>query len=395
MRAGGHEAMKQTQGRGAPGAESTDMQSRRKMMLKAARLRTLGYAFLSAGFCCVLTANAAAQSVVPGLKAFHASFSSSGGDSSSSAPAESVEGSLSGTVVDGDGAAVPQAQVALQPQGSSEVLHVNSQDDGTFEFPRVSAGQYHVRVARDGFAPWEGKASLEPGQPLRMGDIALLISRADSIEVRASGRQIAEAQVQLEEQQRVLGVFPNFYASYVPNAEPLSAGEKFRLAMRFAGDPVAFGMAGVVSGSEQRANTFRGYGRGGSGYSRRFGAAYADGLTSTMLGQAAFPALFHQDPRYFVKGTGSVSSRFMYAVATMVICKGDNRHWQFNYSNVLGNFASAGLSNAYYPASDRGAGLVIQNALTATALGAVGGLFQEFLLHRMTPHLPDYTSAGE
>jgi hypothetical protein len=126
---------------------------------------------------------------------------------------------------------------------------------------------------------------------------------------------------------------------------------------------------------------------------KRFGAAYTDGLTSTLFGQALLPAIFHQDPRFFVKETGSTGSRFLYAMASMVICKGDNRRWQMNYSNVLGNFASAGLSNVYYPSANRGAGLVVQNALTATALGAVGGLFQEFVLHRMTPHVPDYGSA--
>ena len=61
-----------------------------------------------------------------------------------------------------------------------------------------------------------------------------------------------------------------------------------------------------------------------------------------------------------------------------------------NYSNVLGNLGSAGISNAYYPSASRGVGLVVGNAMTATAMGAVGALFQEFLLHRMTPHVPDY-----
>jgi len=32
--------------------------------------------------------------------------------------------------------------------------------------------------------------------------------------------------------------------------------------------------------------------------------------------------------RYFYKGTGSVRSRILYALATSVICKGDNGHWQ-------------------------------------------------------------------
>ena len=58
---------------------------------------------------------------------------------------------------------------------------------------------------------------------------------------------------------------------------------------------------------------------------------------------------------------------------------------QPNYSNVLGNLASAGISNAYYPAADRnGARLIIDNWLIGTASGAIGTLFQEFLVKKIS-----------
>ena len=72
-----------------------------------------------------------------------------------------------------------------------------------------------------------------------------------------------------------------------------------------------------------------------------------------MLGGAVFPSLFKQDPRYFYKGTGSISSRALYAIANSVICKGDNERWQPNYSAILGGIAAGGISNLYYPASNR------------------------------------------
>ncbi len=301
------------------------------------------------------------------------------------------EGTLGGTVEDTSDAAVPDALVTLvDKSGRHGPLHVRSGGDGGFAFAEVPAGTYTVTVEREGFEQSTSGAELGAGQRLELGEIALTVRAREAVEVRASGRDVAEAQMELAEKQRVLGVFPNFYASYAPNAQPLSGGQKLRLASRFSVDPVAFLMAGVVAGSEQRAHTFPGYRLGASGYGKRFGAAYTDGLTSTMLGQAVFPALLHQDPRYFVKGTGSFASRVMYAVASTVMCKGDNGRWQVNYSNVLGNLGSAGISNVYYPAASRGIGLVVGNAMTATAMGAVGGLFQEFLLHRMTPGVPDY-----
>lgn len=303
---------------------------------------------------------------------------------------------MRGTVTDTGEAAVPGATVTLVREGSGEEIRAESDSEGVFALHDVAPGAYRLTVERAGFEAWTQPEVVNAGRPLELGEIALAVSPVSSaVEVRASTREIAQAQVELEERQRVLGVFPNFYASYVPNPEPLAPAMKMHLAWRFAGDPVAFAMAGVVAGSEQRANTFSAYGPGAPGYMKRFGAAYTDGLTSTLLGQAVLPMLLHQDPRYFVKGTGSIGSRALYAMASMVICKGDDRRWQMNYSNMLGNFASASLSNLYYPAANRGAGLVVQNALTATALGAVGGLFQEFLLHRMTPNVPDYAASGE
>lgn len=301
-------------------------------------------------------------------------------------PAPLVAGSLSGLVLDDTQAAIPGAMVTLQNEVGTSTLQVASAEDGSFVLEAVPSGVYRVRVEREGFGAWEGSARVTAGQRLGMGNIALgaPLARA-TIEVRASRREIAEAQMEMQEHQRVLGVFPNFYASYAADPEPLSAGQKLRLAWRFATDPTAFAMAGIVAGAQQGDGSFAGYGGGPRGYLRRTGATYADGLTSTLIGQAALPILFRQDPRYFVKGTGSVRSRILYAMASTVICRGDNRRWQMNYSNVLGNLFAAGLSNAYYPTDDRGAGLLVQNGLVSTALGAVGGLFQEFLLHRMTP----------
>jgi hypothetical protein len=52
---------------------------------------------------------------------------------------------------------------------------------------------------------------------------------------------------------------------------------------------------------------------------------------------------------------------------------------------VLGNLASASLSNLYYPSSDRdNAQLTIDNWLVGTASGAISSLFQEFLVKKIS-----------
>jgi hypothetical protein len=201
--------------------------------------------------------------------------------------------------------------------------------------------------------------------------------------------QVAEDEIKVEEKQRLLGVFPNFYVSYIPNAVPLTKKQKFELAWKVTVDPVSFAVTGVVAGIEQADDAYNGYGQGVQGYAKRYGAAYADLVSGTFIGGAILPSLLHQDPRYFYKGTGSPESRFWYAVANSVICKGDNGHWQPNYSFIIGGLAAGGISNLYYPAQNRnGAALTFENALIGIGGGALSNIVQEFFLKRLTPHTP-------
>jgi hypothetical protein len=188
----------------------------------------------------------------------------------------------------------------------------------------------------------------------------------------------AAQQVKQQEKQRIVGVVPNFNVSYDQDAAPLTRKQKLHIAFRTAIDPVAFGIAAFDAGLSQAQNEFPGYHQGAKGYAKRFGAAYADNFDGTILGNAIFPILLKQDPRYFRRGTGSFKSRLLYSLSTTVWSKSDNGKWGPNYSNVLGNLAAGGISNLYYPSSDRGAGLTFQRGFTVTAYGAFGGVFNEF-----------------
>ena len=95
----------------------------------------------------------------------------------------------------------------------------------------------------------------------------------------------------------------------------------------------------MIAGVQQAQNNFAGYGQGAEGYGKRYGASYGDFLTSTFIGGAILPSLLKQDPRYFYKGTGTKRSRVLYAIANSVICKGDNGHWQTNYSAIAGSLS--------------------------------------------------------
>jgi hypothetical protein len=199
--------------------------------------------------------------------------------------------------------------------------------------------------------------------------------------------QIADEQLHIEEQQRVLDVIPNFYVSYEPDPAPLNARQKYRLAWKASINPFSFGIAAVFAGLEQSDNFYSGYGQGLQGYGKRLGATYADSVSGTFIGGAILPSVFKQDPRYYYKGTGTRKSRLLYALAAGFRCKGDNGHWQPNYSSMLGSLASGALSNAYYPASNRnGVALTFENALIGIGGSSITAVVQEFFLRKFTPH---------
>jgi Carboxypeptidase regulatory-like domain len=302
-------------------------------------------------------------------------------------PADRQSGSILGTVLDAGGAEVSDALVTLENTSSGTLRTLTTDASGFFKFDAVEPGKFNLTITSNGFAPWfSPDVGIQTGQSCDLPSIVLQIASATTdVEVSYTRHDLAEDQMHSAEKQRVLGIFPNFYVSYVSNAAPLSSSQKFRLALRTTVDPVSIAIPGVIAAIEQSQSGYNGFGTGPQGFAKRFGAASADSAIGMMLTDAILPSVLHQDPRYFYKGTGSIRSRAFYAVATAFICKGDNGRWQPNYSNVLGSLASAGISNIYYPSTNRnGVQLTIDNWLIGTASGAVGTLFQEFLVKKIS-----------
>ncbi len=182
-----------------------------------------------------------------------------------------------------------------------------------------------------------------------------------------------------EERQRILGVVPNFNTVESSAGVPsLSPRQKFHLMYKSSIDPFVFVADAFVAGLSQAQNSNPGFGQGAQGYFKRFGASYLDTADGNLWGNAILPIVFKEDPRYFRLGSGTFTHRFLYSAATTIWCRRDNGTWGPNYANVLGNFISGAISNAYYPASDRGFEQTVDGAVTVTAEGIIGAEFVEF-----------------
>jgi len=313
------------------------------------------------------------------------------------APDQPLAASISGIILDPDGALVANVKVTLsQPAadggspGAVTKRDTLSGPDGDFVFANVSPGPFQLSFTGAGFAPLEKSGDLHAGENLVFSQIALLVARnEEDVEVRLTQQEVAQDQIKVEEKQRVLGFIPNYYVSYTPHAAPLTPRLKFQLALKTVANPYTFAITGGVAGIEQADDAFSGYGQGVQGYAKRYAAAYADLVTGTFIGGALLPSLLKQDPRFFYKGTGSVKSRIFYALAMSVVCKGDNGHWQPDYSGIIGGLAAGGISNLYYPVQNRnGAALTFENALIGIAGSAAGNLLQEFVVRRFTRNVP-------
>ena len=301
-----------------------------------------------------------------------------------------ADGHIIGTVIDTNGESLSGATVSLTGPSLKDPRTIISDDNGFFEFKQLDAGTYHVTITAPDFADWNSPdVVLEPGQYLILSNTKLHLAEVTTaVNVVYTREEIATEEVKVEETQRVFGVIPNFYVVYEPSPAPLTAKLKFRLALKTSTDAFTVMGVGVLAGINQAGDTPN-YQQGMKGYSERFGAAAADGVSDIMIGGAILPSLLHQDPRYYYQGTGTNKSRILHAVSSPFICRGDNGRLQPNFSSVGGDLGSAALSNLYYPPSNRGTGLVFENFALTTSERMLSSLLQEFVLGKLTARRKD------
>jgi len=152
------------------------------------------------------------------------------------------------------------------------------------------------------------------------------------------------------EGKRIFGIIPNNRTSpSLENYKPLSAGGKFAIARQDSFDRGTVILAAAFAADGQLSNASPSFGQGARGYARYFGTSYADFVIGNYMSEAVFPALLHQDPRYFRRGIGSGWSRVRYSLGQTFVTHTDSDRIRFNYSEILGNATAVAISNAYDP----------------------------------------------
>ncbi|HLY20673.1 MAG TPA: hypothetical protein VKR61_25775 [Bryobacteraceae bacterium] len=205
----------------------------------------------------------------------------------------------------------------------------------------------------------------------------------------------APAQTPEQQDKRVFGVFPNYRTTdgNVP-FQPVTSRQKFLIGLKDSFDWPVYLTGGAFAALYQLENQNPSFGQGMKGYARRYGTALGDQIIGNMMTESLFPALLHEDPRYFRIGRsrGSVLHRAGYAASRIFVTRTDSGGRRFNFSEWLGNASAVAISNAYYP-DTRTASDNIQRLGIACATDAFSQVMKEFwpdvkhaLFHRHEPY---------
>jgi hypothetical protein len=131
--------------------------------------------------------------------------------------------------------------------------------------------------------------------------------------------------------------------------EPFSAPEKLVFSFTEIARPITLLPALYSAGYEQIFETDPKYGHDLGAFGEKFGAAMLRRASVRVFSDGILAGAFHQDPRYYRIGQGSILHRSLLAVREAVIRRSDDGTNQFNYSGIAGRGAAAALTITYYP----------------------------------------------
>jgi hypothetical protein len=182
-----------------------------------------------------------------------------------------------------------------------------------------------------------------------------------------------------QQTKRVLGIIPNFSSvSADTKLPPQKPKEKLILAAKNSFDYSSFLVAGIQAGFAMNSNSYPEFHQGAAGYGRYFWHTLADTADENFMVGGIGPILFHQDNRFYTLGHGGFKKRTWYAVTRVLVTRQDDGSKMFNFSEVVGSGAAAGVSTLYYPKKYQTWTKVGQKWLTSDLIDCFNFFWKEY-----------------
>lgn len=159
-----------------------------------------------------------------------------------------------------------------------------------------------------------------------------------------------------QQPKRILGVMPNYRAVSVGAVvPPPTVKEKFWIATQNSFDYSAFIFNAIDVEIPYVERSYPQLGNGMLGYGRYYWRGFLDKSIGNYMTDAIVPTLTFQDSRYYTMGRGKWYKRLLYSYSRVLITPSDSGRNTFNFSEIVGKGAAAGLGDLYYPQSNGGA----------------------------------------
>ena len=156
-------------------------------------------------------------------------------------------------------------------------------------------------------------------------------------------------------------------------SDPMTVHDKIEAGLKNS----VFSATGALAaaGWEQLTDCRPNYGTDSGAFGQRLGAAAILGTSNSLFGHSVFAPIFHEDPRYYVMGSGHpFLKRLVYAGTRVLITRTDSGHSTPNFALFAGNAAGSALTVTYYPAKNTtfsGVAETFGDSLGGSALGIV------------------------
>jgi hypothetical protein len=182
-----------------------------------------------------------------------------------------------------------------------------------------------------------------------------------------------------QQTKRVLGIVPNFTSvSADVKLPPQTVKQKFTLAAKNSFDYSSFIIVGIQSGISMSSKSYPEFHQGAAGYARYYWHTLADTADENFFVTGIGPVVFRQDNRFYTLGHGSFGKRSWYAVTRVLVTRRDNGNETFNFSEVVGSGAAAGVGSLYYPSQYRTWTKVGQRWLTSDLIDCFNFWWKEW-----------------